>query len=296
VESPDTNVELSPDGRRAVFVVGTWAGGSAGAASLNNGIVIVRDLTTGADTRLVIGPSASSMWEDTGSPTWSPDGHRIIHRTGRVESNNLIERRADVAGAGRTLTQGFLGRLMPDGRTLIYSRDVRGAGVIEQTAIGSNGRVEPGRPLFPDDPQPNARDFELSSDGRLIAYVVVQANRRNDVFLARIASPADRWLIQEGGNRPRFTSEGRELFFVRGARNAQGLPQGELVKVSVGSGPAMAIGVPAVVLRDAPGGPRLSTYDVSPDGRRVLMWKPVPVAPGQGERFVLVLNGLTPRQ
>jgi hypothetical protein len=58
----------------------------------------------------------------------------------------------------------------------------------------------------------------------------------------------------------------------------------------------MAIGVPAVVLRDAPGGPRLSTYDVSPDGRRVLMWKPVPVAPGQGERFVLVLNGLTPRQ
>ena len=286
------DLELSPDGRRAAFVQGRLrTAGIEGAGSLTDGVATVRDLETGVDTRLSIG-TASTAWGDIGVPTWTPDGQRLIHRTGRVEGASLVERRADIAGAARPLTTGMLGRLLADGRTLIYTRDERGAGRLERATIGDDGTVGPSQPVFPD--AVNVGEFDVSDDGRLIAFVARQPDSRLDVFLADLANPREQWLVQEGGNRPRFSRRGEQLFFARGAAGAAGRPQGQLVRVSISTSPAIAIGAPVVVLRDQADGPRVATFDVSADGQRFLMWKPVAPMPDEGQRLVLIQNALGP--
>ena len=291
VESPEGGLEISPDGRRAAFAVGRFlsAGGSTG--SLTGATVVVRDLETGVDTRLTLGSQEATMWGIVGLPTWFPDGQRLVHRAGRIEGTNLVERRADIAGPARVLAPGVAGRILPDGRTLIFVHDDRGTQRLARAAIGPDGRAGTGEPLFEGAAASNTSDFDVSGDGRLVAFMVRRSNQRTDLLVAPLATPAEQYLVQEGASRPRFTPDGRHLFFIRGAVDAQGQPQGQLVRVSIASAPAILIGPPVVVSRDRPGGPRLGTYDSS-DGRRFLMWKPVPSRAGEEQRLILVENGL----
>jgi len=63
------------------------------------------------------------------------------------------------------------------------------------------------------------------------------------------------------------------------------------MSASVTMQPVVKIGVPMQMLDGARAdAPRLGGYDVSPDGKRFLMWKLVPQAPGEGTRAVLVQN------
>ncbi len=286
IEGPIQALEVSPDGGRAALVQGAYrsAGASAGAVT---GVVVVRDLQTGADTRLSTS-APTSTWGDVGLPTWSPDGQRVIHRTGRVEGAALVDRRADIAGTARTLTSGMLGRLLSDGRTLIYTRDERGAGRLERVALSTDGRVGPAQGLFPPEGVPNVSDFDISADGRLIAFVVRRQGLRGDVFLAEIANPRDQWLVQESAMRPRFTRLGDHLYFIRGGADAQGRPQGQLVRVPIATSPRISIGPAQVVLNDREDGPRIASYDVAPDGRRFLMYKPAAPRVDETQRLVLL--------
>lgn len=290
IEGPDQALELSPDGRRAAFVQGAYRSAGAGAGSVT-GVVVVRDLQTGVDTRLSTS-APTSTWGDVGLPTWSPDGQRVIHRTGRVEGAALVERRADIAGTARTLTSGMLGRLLSDGRTLIYTRDERGAGRLARAAIDRDGRGGSPRGLFPTESVPDVGDFDISADGRLIAFVARQQGQRGNVFISEIGDPREQWLVQEGANRPRFTRDGGHLFFIRGVADAQGRPQGQLVRVPIATFPRISIGPPEVVLLDRADGPRLGSYDVAPNGRRFLMYKPVAPTVSEGQRLVLVQQSI----
>ena len=65
----------------------------------------------------------------------------------------------------------------------------------------------------------------------------------------------ERYLVQEGGNRPRFTGDGRHLYFVRGTADAEGRPRGELVRVTISSKPQVILGPAEVQLRIRPDGP-----------------------------------------
>jgi Tol biopolymer transport system component len=291
-ESPEGSVEISPDGRRAVYVVGRFLPAGAALGSLTNATVLVRDLETGVTTRLNVAGQDETMWGSIGQPTWFPDGLRLLHRMGRIEGTNLVERRADIAGPARVVTPGMHARVLADGRTLVVARDDRGTARLARATIAADGTAGAGTPLFTRDPPPDTGAFDVSADGRLIAYMVRQPNERNDVFLASLAAPDEQYLVQEGGGRPRFTRDGSSLLFVRGAGDASGRPQGELVRVPVAPGPPISIGAPVVVFRDSPGSPRLGTFDTSADGRRFLMWKPVPPRPGEGQRLVLVQHAL----
>lgn len=292
VESPDVDLEISPGGDRAAFVQGERAEVGGGVRSLPTANIFVRDLKVGVDTRLTITPPSSGMWADIGVPTWFPGGDRLVHRMGNVENFKLLERRADVAGDARVLAAGFLGRLLPDGRTLIYLHDERGRGLLRVAAIAADGTTE-GKPLFQVDHQTNVRDFDVSSDGRLLAYVLVQPDGRGDIYLVDLRDLTAQRLVHEGGMRPRFSGDGRELFFTAGARDEQGQREGRLMRVAVTSASTVTVGPANQVLRDVPNGFLLSTYDVAPEGDRFLMWKPVPPAPGERQRLVFVQNALS---
>jgi dipeptidyl aminopeptidase/acylaminoacyl peptidase len=287
IEGPARDLELSPDEGRVAFVRGALRTAGASAGSLTGGVVMVRDLTTGADLPLT-SATPSSTWGNTGSPTWSPDGRRLVHWTGRVEGGDLVEIRADIAGAPRQLVQGLLGRLMPDHRTLIFTADDRGVGRLSRATVTGGSTPAAVTPLFPDSGAWRAGDFDISADGRMIAFVARRQGQRTDIYLAAIDDPGERFLVYEGGNRPRFTGDGRYLYFVRGTADADGRPRGELVRVPLSTRPRVVLGPVETLLPIRPDGPALATYDVGIDGRRVLAFKDVPPRPEEGRRLVLV--------
>jgi serine/threonine protein kinase len=288
IEGTARAVELSPDGLAAAYTTGTIRRAGASGGSLQGGVVLVRDLQTGADRRLTTS-APSSSWTDIGVPTWSPDGERLIHRSGPVENGMLVDIRTDVGGSPRTLVPGIVGRMLPDGRTLIYSRDERGNGFLMRISIGADGKAGAAEPLFSGADAPRAVDFDLPHDAGLIAFVVdSREGLRRDVWIADMKNPQERFLVQEGASRPRFTRDGRTLYFNRGAVDAQGRSRGELARVSIVRAPRLSFGPAEVVLIDRPGGPSLGSYDISPDGTRLLAFKPVAPRPEEGRRLVLV--------
>jgi hypothetical protein len=288
VEGPARDLELSPDALRAAYIRGTYRRAGASAGSLSDGTVVVRDLRTGADRRLTTS-TPNRSWTDPGVPTWSPDGERLIHRTGSIEGGTLVDIRTDVGGSPRTLVPGLLGRLLPDGRTLIFSRDERGRGYLTRLVLGANAAPGPAESLFPGTDAPEVLEFDLSASGQLIAFAVgAQEGQRRDVWVAEIRNLRERFLVQEGANRPRFARDGRELYFMRGTTDAQGRPQGELARVSIATTPRLSFTSPDVVLTQRPDGPYLTSYDVVPDATRIIAFKPVAPRPDEGRRVVLV--------
>jgi hypothetical protein len=249
----------------------------------------VRDLKAGVDTRLTLAAPDGSMWADLGVPTWFPTGDRLVHRAGNIERFSLVERRADVASEAKVLTSGFLGRILPDGRTLIYVKDERGAGRLWSAMVSPHGAVDD-KPLLSGTHQPNVRSFDVSSDGRLLSYVVAQPNRRADIYLLALDDLTARRLVHEGGSRPRFARGA--LFFTSGGDDERGQPVGRLMRVTLQSTSGSSLGPATEILREKPGGPSLTTYDVTSDGERFLMWKPIPASPGEGRRLVFVQNAL----
>ena len=110
---------------------------------------------------------------------------------------------------------------------------------------------------------------EISPDGRYIAY---QSNEsgRYEVYVRRFPdAQAAPWQVSTaGGTRPRWSRDGRDLFFIDEANALTAVP----VKTA---GAAFVAGAAARLLDGRYLEPNPARhYDVSPDGRRFLMIKP----------------------
>ena len=244
VEMSTPDLALAPDGRRLAFIQGSDPDAS----------VVVRDLTTGVDTRLLV-------------------------------------RRADVSGEARELTAGRLARITPDGRTLVFMVDERGRGRLRRAPLLPDGSVGAVQPVFPEASEPNVLDLDLSPDGRLLAYTGRQADGRANVYVTDFARPDSQLLVTDGGTRSRFARNGEELFYLKGITDERGQPKGLFMSVTVSGNPAIKIGAPVRLFEEnATAGPRIRGYDVAPDGKRFIMTRPVAPAPGEGSRLVLVQN------
>jgi hypothetical protein len=114
---------------------------------------------------------------------------------------------------------------------------------------------------------------EISPDGKWLAYQSDESGQ-TEVYVRPFPGVQDgRWQISRaGGTRPRWSTDGRELFFLGGtAINTGGAP---LMGVGTETSPAFRVGNPVQILP----GPYFSglagrTYDVSHDGQRFLMVK-----------------------
>jgi hypothetical protein len=259
VELGRNDLALSPDGRRAAFIIG------------DGNVLVVRDLQTGVDTRLTTAnPNDTQRSSISYCPSWFPAGNVLTYTQGPAEATTIFAKDPMGVGRARTLVAGMCGQVPRDGRTLYYATDERGRGRLQRAPIGPDGTVGASSLLLPADDESDVGWFDLSADGTLLAYEVQQPNRQVNVWLTDVPNAAGRrQLTTDGGTLPHFSPNGRELFYLAPASTSGSERLGALVSVALTVDPALRLGAPQKLFTlDEPGGLLAAGgYDVAPDGR-----------------------------
>jgi Tol biopolymer transport system component len=247
------NPALSHDEKRLLFTstmagpIDTW----------------VRDLARGTEQRLITSPPFENA-----VARWSPGGDSVVFGSDRLGVMNLFlknlsdgqEQPLVVNNSYKAATQWSR-----DGRFIVYTQ------VDSQTnrdiwVIPMEGS-KPGQPVA--FLHTNANEFlgQLSPDSKWMAYTSDESGRR-EVYVRAFPSGQNLTSISlAGGEAPRWSADGRELFFVAADGRMNAVP----VK-SAGSTFEPGTPVPlfnANLIR-SPNEP-LIDYDVSSDGKRFLI-------------------------
>jgi len=214
-------------------------------------------------------PSRVSLSIDVDdTPVWSPDGLRVSW----VSAGHTVM----VRGAGAMLPAETVHRFdepvqvtdwTPDGRSLVIARRMRDTR--EDLWLVPTGGGEP-RSLVAT-PFADVQGV-LSPDGRWVAYASDESGRF-DVYVDRALDRSPGRGTRErvtsgGGSDPRWSRDGRSLFFRRGSEIHVATP-------ALGSGPngAPTTSMITKTLAD------VRSFDVTPAGDRFLLNLPVATAP-----------------
>lgn len=273
----DPRIALSPEGNRLAYIAGRA-----------QPALLVRDLTTGADTRLTV--ESSGLNVSLGSsfmlmnPRWFSGG-QVLYAKGPIEKSALVVQRADGPSEPATLTTGSDGRVSANGQWLVWFEDDRGQGRLRYAAL-SGDRVGEAQ-TFPVTARSDVRAFDLSPDSRYLVYAVREPSGIVNTHLATFPDAAMRWQVTTGGGTfPRFTRDGRELVFFTGSQSTTGAPEGNLVSVPLAPGPPLKLGTQKILLT---GSSLPASFDVGPDGRLLLVRR-TPVRAGEDSRALLIQN------
>jgi len=265
---------LSPDGTRVALTIG----------EPDNDIYVWDLDARGPLRRLTFDPGIDA------GPVWTPDGQRIIFRSGpEGQAENLFTHAADGSGTSERLTTSpnfqAPSYITPDGTGIVgYQMTAKTAfDIVWFPMKGSASRPLIGTPSIESNP-------EISADGRFIAY---QSNEsgRYEIYVRRFpdVDAGGRWQPSSGagGTRPVWARNGQELFYLDLENKLTAVP----VQTSGGT---FAFGSPAELLDtayvEAIG--YLRPYDVAANGQRFLMIKanlPADRA-ARPAGFVVVLN------
>jgi eukaryotic-like serine/threonine-protein kinase len=244
-----------------------------------------QDIWTWDTQRGVLTPLTFDATAEIG-PVWTPDGKRIVYlRAG----HGLMWQAADGSGTSDTLIASNADAVVPsaftpDGRSLLVSTQ-SAAGFDLQIVDMATRKMSP----LLADAMINESNGEVSRDGRWLAYQSDETGQI-EIYVRTFPNPAGgTWKVSNsGGTRPRWSPDGRELFFMGGGtQNSAGSP---LMAVTVNTTPTFQAGQ----VRQLLPGPFFSglasrTYDITPDGQRFIVIK----SSGGGlpnSRLVLVEN------
>ena len=219
-------------------------------------------------------------------PVWTPDGRRLLFASDREQpGRNLYAQAADGTGTAERLTtspnQQNATAITPEGTQLLFTETMpqTGEDVMEVTVTGTHTVT----PLVH---TPAAeRNGIVSPDGRWLAY---EANDSGsfEIYVRPYPDTASgRWQVSTGGGtRPLWSRDGRELFYVSSANG--------MMRVGVERATSWAATTPTMLLKD---GLVVSaaqnigrSYDVSPDGKRFLLVKPMDAGNSQPPQLVVV--------
>jgi len=244
---------LSPDGARIALDVRD-----------EQNDIWIWDLQRQTMTRLTFDPSADNL------PTWTPDGRRIAFLSSRDGAPKVYWQAADGTGAAELLGDNLFGgapfSFSRDGTRLLFSGGDVGVLTIDGTRR---------RELLLQDTH-SVQNAEVSPDGRWLAYESNESGR-DEIYVRPFPNvDGGKWQVStDGGTRPLWARDGRELFYYTAARGMIAVPIGAGTTFTAGTGAVLfsgqAFSVPT----------RGRMYDVSTDGRRFLMIKQ---APTTGER------------
>ena len=275
-----SRVSFSPDdGSR---VIATRGGGRGSVRQL-----WIFDLARGLWSRLPTDPGVNVSF-----PVWSPDGIRIVFASGRgsERNRNLYQRLSNGGGDDELLLKADED-LVP----LSWSRNGRFLGVGAGSAallthfvltLDDKGKAVGKPTVFVRRGMGLGIEFSPDGDGppRWVAY---EANRaqRTEIYLREFdpnsptltpASAGEYQVSNGGGTSPRWSPNGKELFYLA--------PDRTVMKADLTGNAKAPTGRPSVVFKPAGierasrAGVAVLSWDISPDGKRFLF--PIPVAAG----------------
>ena len=134
----------------------------------------------------------------------------------------------------------------------------------------------------------NERDGHFSPDGHWMAYTSDESGRQ-EIYVQTFPAAGPKWQISTAGGRfPRWSRDGRELFYISTDQKLMAVP----VKLGDGPGPSLQAGSPQPLfdITSIPTTIRFS-YEPTMDGRRFLV--DVPAGGGGGgvtTPITMVLN------
>jgi serine/threonine protein kinase len=234
-------VGISPDGRSAAIDID-------GA----NASIWILDLERMSMTRLTL------EWSNN-FPFWTPDGTRVGYLSSRAGARRLFWQAADGGAGLEPLTPARLpaagrGSWSPDGRILIFGELSQGTGWdIWTQEMGGERSLRP----FLQTPF-NETNPMFSPDGRWVAYESDETGRK-EVYVLPYPGPGRKWRISaDGGIRPLWARDGRELFYRNGDAT---------MGVTINPSPSFSPDRPRMLFRKAAGLDLPYAFDVAPDGR-----------------------------
>ena len=243
--------QLSPDGRQVAF------------ATNPDGDIYVHDLARRITTRLSATP------EDESRPNWSSDGRAVAFSR---DFSDLFIRAADGSAEEETLLDTPAREAMwdwsRDGRYIAYgvrdSVNEHDLWYLKREADGGWGVVPlPSSPV----PPKGGAVFAPTAASSPTAPMSRAGTKSN---VRPFPEGEGRWQVSnKGGDQPRWTRDGKELFYVEGD---------VMMAVPVTTRPSFQVGQAKRLFRHAHTGAHFSTfprYDVSPDGQRFLVIEPV---------------------
>ncbi len=242
--------KLSPDGTRLVITRRQ----ATTAASASSDLWLV-DLVRANASRF------TSQAGLTINPVWSPDGRTIYYSNNGSGVYEVFSKSVVAPGAPQFVTKGK-GLVMhptcvtPDGGALVLSTDTRTTGL--DLALFRTGEGAEPQPLLAN--AAHESEAAISPDGRWIAYSSNESGQKQVYVDAFPGLGARQVMSTQGGASPRWTSDGRSLLW--------SAPTGAVWFAPVTTGERIGFGAPAVWTVPKS---RLLSWDVAPDGRRLLV-------------------------
>jgi eukaryotic-like serine/threonine-protein kinase len=252
-----THVRVSPDGSRAAMQL---------ADSSGNIDIWTWDFARRIKTRQTFDPKPDR------TPTWSPNGREIAFTSLRTRVWQLFRKDVSSGRLEEQLTSGPGDKLLPDwsrdGKYLVFIQI--GTTTAEDIwALPLDGDRQP-YPIL----QTTAIETNpaLSPDGHWLAYESAQSGRP-EVMITRfpgsrtaVDAAAPRWQVStQGGSRPRWSADGRVVFYV--SLDDQSIIRADVRTSAAGVEsdlPRVSVEIPVMPVARSP-------FDVSADGRLLLL-------------------------
>jgi serine/threonine-protein kinase len=243
---------LAPDQRRIALAIGAGS-----AVQGNQGDLWIFDLERGVRSR-VTGDGLSTF------PLWEPSGRRLLLSSGQSGTYQLRMKTLDDTAPDAAITSARVTNYplswSPDGRFVAtVSIDTNTANDIWVLTLSdphewrpfTNRQSREGAPTF-------------SHDSRLIAYASDESGR-SEIYVKPFPGPGEAIPVStDGGSEPLFARGAPTLFYRRGD---------EVIAVDIATGPPLNVGkarrVSSRPYNRSNG--YWPNYDVTPDGRRLLM-------------------------
>jgi Tol biopolymer transport system component len=240
---------ISPDGKAVVFVRGL------------RGDLWLRDLNRGTDQILATGG------DGLGAPKWSRSGDRIVYGSLKNAIFDIYQKAPTLSAPGELLVTSAFSKAptqLSNG-FLVYQefnpKTKRDIWVLRMDA-GASGKPQP----FLQTPSDELFG-QLSPDGRWMAYTSDISGRREVWVRSFPASDRETLISTDGGEQPRWNSDGKELFFEAG--------DGKMTVVAVNmQGDSFTPGPPRALFETRMAQSENSAqfeYDVTADGKRFLV-------------------------
>jgi Tol biopolymer transport system component/tRNA A-37 threonylcarbamoyl transferase component Bud32 len=202
--APTGGLRISPDGKLVVWV---------NASSQGSNLWLL-DLARARETPLTLTTSGN------GSPLWAPDGKHLVFSasTGKGAGRAIWWMRADGASQPLRLLEVpeevYLSSISRDGRRIAFQRRSPGTGYDIWTLpldVSNPDRPVPGEPELFLRTAANEWDANLSPNGRWVAYF--SDEQGTGVYVRSFHGPGGPWLIASGANRPKWSPDGRTLYY-----------------------------------------------------------------------------------